>query len=270
MLLLRYRRAKFTNACAYLLLLAPCVMAQVDIPAGTELSIRLASALSSKHSQAGQPVSAMLIAPVSVRGREVLPAGFVVRGTVANPRPAHERLNHAVLWLNFGELIGEANHSVPFRARVLDVDNGRESVDSEGVIHGLRPLRRRPGEIEDLLMLAAAAHPAVLASLEVGRFVVAEEEKPRITYGKGVEFWLTLTAPLRIRAMPEPGIRRRSLAVAHSKDLDRLVSNLPMRTSTPHGTPSDLVNVLLLGSQQAVVNAFVRAGWLAADSLDLK
>jgi hypothetical protein len=149
-------------------------MAQVEIPAGTELSIRLDSVLSSKHSQAGEPVSATLIAPVRAGGHEALPAGFAVHGTVANPTPAHKRLNHSVLWLNFGELIGEANRSATFHARVLDVDNGRESVDSEGVIHGLRPLRRRPGEIEDLLLLAAAAHPAVLASLEVGRFVVAE------------------------------------------------------------------------------------------------
>lgn len=250
-------------------------MAQVDIPAGRELSIRLVSPLSSKHSQAGESVLATLIAPVPVLGREVLPAGFMIRGTVANPSPAHKRLNHAVLWLNFGELIGDANRSVPFQAKVLSVDNGRESVDSEGVIHGLRPLRRRPGEIEDLLLLAAAAHPAVLASLEVGRFVVAEEEKPRITYEKGVEMWLTLTSPLRIRAVPEPGIhpgqiQRRPAALPRSKDLEALVSGLPTRTSTPHGTPSDLVNVLLLGSQEAVVNAFVQAGWLPAESLDLK
>jgi hypothetical protein len=245
-------------------------MAQVDIPTGTELSIRLDSTLSSKHSQAGEPVSATLIAPVPVQGHETLPAGFVVRGTVANPSPAHKGLNHSVLWLNFGELIGEANRSVVFRAKVLSVDNGRESVDSEGVIHGLRPLRRRPGEIEDLLMLAAAAHPAVLASLEVGRFVVAEEEKPRITYEKGVEIWLTLTSPLRIRAVPEPETRRRPVALPRSKELEALVSDLPTRTSTAHGTPSDLVNVLLLGSHDAVVNAFARAGWLAAENLDLK
>jgi hypothetical protein len=138
------------------------------------------------------------------------------------------------------------------------------------VIHGLRPLRRRPGEIEDLLLLAAAAHPAVLASLELGRFVVAEEEKPRITYEKGVEFWLTLTTPLRIRAVPEPQTGRHPVTLSRSKDLEALVNGLPARTSTPHGTPSDLVNVLLLGSQEAVVNAFARASWLAAESLDLK
>jgi len=44
-----------------------------------------------------------------------------------------------------------------------------------------------PTELEELLMLAAYAHPAVLGSLELGRFIVAEEEKPRINYEAGVE-----------------------------------------------------------------------------------
>ena len=245
-------------------------MAQVDIPTGTNLSIRLVSPLSSRHAQAGEAVSATLIAPVHAQGKELLPAGFVVRGTVANPTPAHKRLNHSVLWLNFGELVGKENRSAAFRARVLSVDNGRESVDSEGVIHGLRPLRRRPGEIEDLLLLAAAAHPAVLASLELGRFVVSEEDKPHITYEKGVELWLTLTSPLRVAAVPAPEMSPSPAALLASKELESLVSGLPLRTATPRGTPSDLVNVMLVGSEEAVVHAFESAGWLPAERLDLK
>ena len=212
----------------------------------------------------------MLIAPVSMHGKDLLPAGFVVRGTVANPTPAHKRLNHSVLWLNFGELVGKADHSAAFHAKVLNVDNGRESVDSEGVIHGLRPLRRRPGEVEDILLLAAAAHPAVLASLELGRFIVAEEEKPRITYEKGVELWLTLTVPLRIAKAPEPETWRQPGSLPASKDLEALVKGLPLRTATPREVPSDLINVLFLGSEQAITNAFEHAGWLPAQRLDIK
>ena len=212
----------------------------------------------------------MLIAPVSMHGKSVLPAGFVVRGMVANPTPAHKRLNHSVLWLNFGELVGKADRSAAFHARVLNVDNGRESVDSEGVIHGLRPLRRRPGEVEDILLLAAAAHPAVLGSLELGRFIVAEEEKPRITYSKGVELWLTLTAPLRITKVPQPEAWRQPANLPASKDLEALVKGLPLRTATPREAPSDLINVLFLGSEQAITKAFGQAGWLPAQHLDIK
>jgi hypothetical protein len=247
-----------------------CATAQIEIPTGTQLSIRLSGALSSKHSQAGERVSGTLIAPISAQGKQLLPAGYLVQGAVINPTPAHKKLDHSVLCLNFGDLIGKANRPLPFHAKVGRVDNGRESVDSEGVIHGLRPLRRRPTEIEDLLLLAAVAHPAVLASLELGRFVVAEEEKPRITYEAGVELWLTLTSPLRVAKVPEPEIASRSSALSVTKNLQVYIDSLPLRTATPHGDPSDLINLMLLGSREAVIGAFRQAGWMEAETLGLK
>src|SRR5204863_9529389 len=114
------------------------------------------------------------------------------------------RFNPALLYIDYGQLYG-VNGLLAFTACVLRVANGREYVDSEGVIHALRPLRRRPTDIEDLLMVAAYAHPAVLGSLELGRFIVAEEEKPHITYKAGIELWLALTSPLHAASLPKPG-----------------------------------------------------------------
>src|SRR6185312_7777987 len=159
-----------------------------EIPAGAQLSIRLKNRLASKQVRPGDPVPAILIAPIRVNGKELLPAGFLVAGEVADPSAAHKRLNHSVLLLHFGSLTGNGNRAINFHARVLDVDNARESVDADGVIHGLRPLRRKPDTVEDLLMLAAAAHPAVLAGMELGKFVVAEAEKPRSGYEPIADF----------------------------------------------------------------------------------
>ena len=233
----------------------------IDVPEGTPLSIRLASALSSQHSKPGEQVRATLIAPVVVEGEELIPAGFQVQGAVQNPTPDHKKLNHAVLWIGFGDLVGKGNRSVSFRARVLSVDNGREPVDSEGMIHGLRPLPRRPTQIEDLLLLAAYAHPAILASAELGRFIVSEEEKPRITYTPGVELWLSLTAPLRGVTLPPPEIVRSAAPLVASPALNAFVSGLPLRTETPAGTPSDLINVVFLGSKERLLDTFELAGW---------
>jgi hypothetical protein len=241
----------------------------LDVPTGTRLSIRLRDRVSSKNSLVGESISATLIAPVQINGQELIPAGLFVHGAVANPDPARRHLNHAVLDIRFGNLIG-VNRSLPFKASVLSVDNGRESVDAEGIIHGLRPLKSRPTELEELLMLAAYAHPAVLGSLELGRFIVAEKEKPRITYEAGVELWLTLTSPLHIATLPKPEIIRQSVALPSSPELTALVNALPLRTSTPHGRPSDLVNIMFVGTQDALANAFTQAGWRPAKTLDLK
>jgi hypothetical protein len=38
----------------------------------------------------------------------------------------------------------------------------------------------------------------------------------------------------------------------------------------PHGIPSDLVNIMFIGSRDGLVNAFTQAGWKPAETLDLK
>ncbi|HEX6545812.1 MAG TPA: LssY C-terminal domain-containing protein [Bryobacteraceae bacterium] len=241
-----------------------------EIPAGAQLSIRLKNRLASKLARPGDPVSATLIAPVVVNGKELLPAGFLVSGQVADPSPAHKRLNHSVLLLHFGRLTGKANQTIDFRARVLDVDNARESVDAEGVIHGLRPLKRKPDTVEDLLMLAAAAHPAVFAGMELGKFVVAESEKPRIVYEPGVEMWLLLTSSLSISGDPQPEMVREPAALRSTQGLRALIDRLPQRTETRRGAKSDLVNLTFFGTRDQIKNAFLSAGWMTAQDLDVR
>ena len=165
---------------------------------------------------------------------------------------------------------GKENEPIRFQATVASVDNAREAVDNNGVIHGLRPLRRRPTELEDFLLLAAYAHPAVLASLEFGKFIVAEEEKPRITFAPGVELWLALDAPFQIANMPVPRTIRRPSALSVTREVRALVDHLPLRTSTAHGVPSDLINCVFVGSREALAHAFSNAGWVPAEKLDLK
>jgi hypothetical protein len=241
-----------------------------EIPAGAQFSVRLKNRLASKQARPGDPVSAILIAPVRVNGKELLPAGFLVAGEVADPSPAHRRLNHSVLLLHFGRLSGNANRAIDFHARVLDVDNARESVDADGVIHGLRPLRRKPDTVEDLLMLAAAAHPAVLAGMELGKFVVAEAEKPRIVYEPGVEIGLLLTSPLSISGDPRPDVLREPASLRPTKDLRDLVDSLPQRTETHRRVKSDLINLTFFGTAEQLRTAFTNAGWMAAQDLDMR
>src|SRR4051812_36889637 len=95
--------------------------AAAEIPPDTRLSVRLTNSISSKHSQPGNLVSGLLIAPVRVNGEELLPAGFIVTGTVVEPTEAHKRLNHSVLCLDFGKLIGKSDSAVPFSAKVAAI-----------------------------------------------------------------------------------------------------------------------------------------------------
>src|SRR5690348_5764972 len=66
--------------CSLFFLAAASYAAQV--PAGTELHIRLTSKISSADARPGAPVTAVLIAPVVVDGQIVLPPGAQLTGDV--------------------------------------------------------------------------------------------------------------------------------------------------------------------------------------------
>jgi len=44
-----------------------------------------------------------------------------------------------------------------------------------------------------------------------------------------------------------------------------LLSKIPRRVTDPNGNPGDMVNVLIVGTQDQVVNAFTSAGWVQVD-----
>jgi len=56
------------------------------LPAGTTLAVRLASRLHSQIAEPGDSWTGMLVAPVDVEGRTVLPAGTHVHGNVVESR----------------------------------------------------------------------------------------------------------------------------------------------------------------------------------------
>lgn len=56
------------------------------IPAGTEFSVRLGETLDTKHVHAGDRFSAMLDAPITVRGRVAVPKGTMFEGHVTEAK----------------------------------------------------------------------------------------------------------------------------------------------------------------------------------------
>jgi hypothetical protein len=52
--------------------------------------------------------------------------------------------------------------------------------------------------------------------------------------------------------------------------LQALVAAAPLRTHAKDGTPSDITNLMFLGSQQQLVAAFGEAGWFEADDLNIR
>src|SRR2546422_157285 len=90
------------NALLHLLFLAGLLTSK-QVPPGTQLNVRLTTAVGSYASRTGTPVQAVLIAPVVVDGETLLRAGAVGAGQVKSVKRGGLGIVHetAALGLDF-------------------------------------------------------------------------------------------------------------------------------------------------------------------------
>jgi hypothetical protein len=242
-----------------------------EVPAGTRLEIRLTSTVGSYASKPGSPVTAVLIAPVRVGGELLLPAGSILTGTVKSVRRVGFGILHetAAMSLEFTEIALPDDETLPLSAKVIAVDNGRERVEKNGEIGGMRMTSsvayRFSGYIRMALMMNIHAEMAVWAI----KTLVVQVPEPEIYFKPGVELSMTLTEPLPARAQREPEDAPRRLGESERDSLDDLLASLPKRTVSPNGRPSDLINLMFVGTKEQISEAFRAAGWSEAEPVTM-
>jgi hypothetical protein len=146
---------------------------------------------------------------------------------------------------------------------LLSVDNARERVDSHGAIHGIRATATLSNRAGQHLAFLVMGHPAVMLPLfavETGFFRFPD---PEIQFGPGAELHLDLTFP---DELGEVGPCSESgPTVEQAASLSTLVGGLPAWSySKRQRQPMDMVNLLFVGSQDQIRNAFRSAGWIGS------
>src|SRR5579872_7497634 len=109
--------------CLFAVALAPAS----QVPTGTQVQIRLTQAVNTKNAKVGQPVEAVLIAPVLVDNRIAVAAGVKVTGHIKELKAAVQPDDQAVLTLVFDQMSDASGARARIEARVASVDNARES-----------------------------------------------------------------------------------------------------------------------------------------------
>jgi LssY C-terminus len=243
-------------------------------PPGAQLHIRLTSTVGSYASRAGSPLSAVLIAPVTVDGESGLQAGSVLSGSVKAVTRVGFGIRHetAGLDLEFDQLISPDGQKIPISARVAEVDNGRERVSPNGRIHGVRSTGSLCYRVSGYIRTALQWEFHAELAEWVIRSLIMQLPEPEIYYPAGAELTLILTRPLFLDSPLKPP---EELAVQLRDDqrdeLAQVVSTVPYRTHAPgSGRSSDLTNVLFIGSHDQLVTAFAAAGWTQADSASVR
>ncbi|MBZ5602505.1 MAG: LssY C-terminal domain-containing protein [Acidobacteriia bacterium] len=228
------------------------------------MHVRLTTPVGTYASKAGSPVSAELIAPVtSASGDILLPAGSILNGTVTRSEKVGYGVRHetAALDLEFREVVFPGGGRIPIATRMSEVDNSRERVTEDGIIRGVRTTSsisyRASGYIRTALCWEIHARLAFWAV----KMLLLQVPEPEIYYGPGVELTLWLTQPMAAVPAEEsnPALRPAELA-----SLEQELEGMPYRAYTKSNRPSDLVNVILIGSRAQIAEAFAAAGWTEA------
>jgi hypothetical protein len=231
------------------------------LPSGAHLQARLTTGVSSAKSRAGDPVSAVITVDAAASGL-VVPAGTVIRGVIRQVTPFSWSASQAVLALDFRELVPPAGAAVAIAARIVAIDNARETVDATGRILGITPPRQAPSGAEDALLLAAVV-PEVY---DLAMFSIRELERPDIVYGPGTDLVLETLAPTSNAPVREP-------RADAAPDVGLMVLSAAQTPRTMAGTPArpaDVINVVINATDDELSGAFTAAGWNTAVALGLR
>lgn len=244
----------FLKSSGAALILAACALA-AEFPAGTTLPVRLKTKLSTQTSKSGDAVDAVVIGgPL---------AGALVRGAVEKASASAKGDERSLLTLRFTE-IEAGGKKAKIDAQVAEVPNARETVDEQGRILGILASETITGKLDQGIGRLAERSAGLADVLGVIKGAVFKKAESDVAYDTGVEMIVKLTAPGDLPA-PEPA---KLEPVADPAALINLVAAEPFQTVAQNPPkPSDITNLLLVGTEEQIKKAFHAAGWSTAAEL---
>jgi hypothetical protein len=260
-------RLSISSASALLTLLAALPAFALQVPAGTEIQIRLKTKVSTQNSKPQDKVEAVVIAPVMVNGEFVIPAGALVHGSVAKASQSAKSDERSALDLAFTELEIDGAKT-KLAAQVAAIDNAREKIDQQGEITGIVASETISGRLDAGLAKLGERAASFADLLGTVKKAVLKEPESDITYDAGVELSLKLTAALELKGPSGPGPASKLTPLADENGLLRLVARQPFQTvAEKPPKPSDVTNIMLIGTLEQVQKTFSEAGWSSAAAL---
>jgi hypothetical protein len=243
------------------------------VPAGTRLEVRLSVPSGSRISHPGDHIEAVVIAPVFDDGRLLIPQGAIVSGVVESVQRLGLGLKHLTARINyrFDTVQWQGGTAVPVEAHVVQVETGKERVNGQGVIGGIYPIANLSSSASFYVLPLLCVDPEFGVPLLGIKFLIARSPDPEIYFPAGTEVILEFTASADIPAPGAPAENIAPLSTTEMADVHRVLAKLPQqRTDRGRNHPSDLVDILLLGSREAINRAFQAAGWAGAQRRSMR
>ena len=108
----------------------------IVIPAGTQIPLKLAQAISTRNAKAGDAVYAETVFPVALNNRMVIPAGTYVQGRIAQVKRAGRVKGNAEFLMHFTTLVFRSGYTVMLPGSVEQMPGAEKQrvKDKEGTI----------------------------------------------------------------------------------------------------------------------------------------
>lgn len=239
-----------------------------NLPLATMIPIKLTTLVSSHTSRAGDPLEAVVAAPINVAGRLVIAPGTKLEGTVLYTHRSTNRFERSQLVLDFVNLINADGTKSQLALNVTEVENSREKVESGriiGVSYPNNALAQR--KVSWGMRLIGMAFPELGYAIEASTLIYAKKFNREIRYEPGTDLSLQVMFPANIAV---PANLKGFATFKPSAGLTEIACAVPPRVETTKGQPVDITNVLLIGSQAQVEAAFSAAGWEEPKKLGAK
>jgi hypothetical protein len=243
-----------------------------DLAPGATIDVRLNAPVYSDRSRTGDPISGTITYPLCKNGEFiacnpgelVLAPGTEVNGTVLFAQKAPDKYSRPRLVLDFSNVVHKDGRQSLLYARVLSVDNARETVRNNEILGIIQPHASNKASLT--MAAISAVNPVAGYAIKGFQTVYGLSIRREIAFPAGTDLQIQVVRPSMLK---EKVAWSGWPTMPMDAKLQALVAKMPARTQTANQTPSDLTNLLFLGSRQELISAFDEAGWFPADALNI-
>lgn len=238
-----------------------------EIPKGAELHLRLKTKIASNASRPGDAVETVLTRPLVGPSGVLLPAGVVFRGKVKEAKPSTKPEERALIAVELTEMSAAGAAPAPVAVILKAVENSREGVDKEGRIVGILASDTASARMDEGISRVSQRFGKLAEILGVAKSAVVKTADAEIVYEPETDLIFETTAPaewngpLTVAPVPEE--------FPNLGELEQLVNGQPFQTVAENPPkPSDITNLMFIGSEEELKSAFAAGGWNTAAELN--
>src|SRR5579871_5309708 len=232
-----------------------------DLTPGMTFRIQLQSPVYSERSRTGDPITSWVVEPVDNGDHLLIAPGTITEGTLRSAQNAPNKYDRPPIVLDFSNLPHKDGSKSAMYLPVLDVDNARETVRNNEIIGIVQP--HADTKVGMAVGAVGSLNPIAGAAIKGTQAIYGLSIRREIYFPEGTDIMVQVVRPSNLKEKSSwTGWPKMSV----TPELQKVVHKAPLRTATGSGTPSDLTNIIFIGTDKQLLTAFDEAGWYQAES----